>query len=115
MGFLDKRQTARYLVEQPVDIVRDGTASRGTTINMSLGGLCLRADLSPPARVGDRVRLRFRVPTLEEPIEVDATVRWRNEVDTATIGVQFSTGLRAKQTFALGRYLTSLGPEATAP
>lgn len=115
MGFTEKRQTARYVVEQPVEIVRDGATVKGTSINMSLGGLCMRAELSPPVRVGDRVRLSFRVPSLEQPIEVDATVRWRNEVDIAMIGVQFSTGLRAKQTFALGRYLESLGPEAAAP
>ena len=71
-------------------------------MNLSLGG----AQVSAGARfsMGQRVQISFAIPTIEEPIEVGATVRWSD--DTAT-GLQFD-GLRARDVWALNKYFEQL-------
>ena len=53
---------------------------------------------------GSRVTITFNVPTMEEAIEVTATVRWSD--DKAT-GIQFD-GLRARDVWALNKYFEQL-------
>ena len=93
---------------------RDGEEYLGQTRNLSLGGVSLWVALDPPPRIGERLQVSFRIPTLEGPIEVQAEVRWRNDLDHAHIGLQFVTGLRAKQTWALGRYFETLAAAVPA-
>lgn len=75
------------------------------TQNLSLGGMLASIDFEPALALGQSVHVSFSVPQLAEPIEVEAEVRW---TAGAVIGLQFSTGLRAKQTWALGKFLESL-------
>ena len=81
-----------------------GAESRPVTVmNISLGGALISAG-SPRFPMGSRVTVSFAIPTLEEAIEVGATVRWSD--DTAT-GLQFD-GLRAREVWALNKYFESL-------
>ena len=105
----DKRRTQRYGIEQDVTVVRDGVEVVGVTHNISLGGIKLRVDLEPPPRIGDRLSISIKIPKLEQPLRADAEVRWRDNVDKAMIGVQFLTGFRAKETWALGQFLEAHG------
>lgn len=73
--------------------------------NLSLGGMLGSVGFEPALALGESVHVSFSVPQLAEPIEVEAEVRW---TAGAVIGLQFSTGLRAKQTWALGKFLDSL-------
>jgi hypothetical protein len=50
--------------------------------------------------MGQRVRISFHVPTMQDPIEVGGTVRWSN---ADGVGVQFD-GLRARDVWALNEY-----------
>lgn len=70
--------------------------------NLSLGG----AQLSSTTRyaMGQKVVVAFRVPTIEDPIEVGATARWS---DGTNVGVQFD-GLRARDVWALNEYFKQL-------
>jgi hypothetical protein len=70
--------------------------------NLSIGGAFVGLGRKLP--MGDRVTLWFRVPNLENEIEAAGTVRWATGEG---IGIQFD-GLRAKETWALGKYLESL-------
>jgi c-di-GMP-binding flagellar brake protein YcgR len=115
MGFAEKRTHERISVEQEIRIVRGEEEVVGVTMNLSLGGAQVRAELSPPAKIGDRLRVSFDVPALSEPLEAQAEVRWRNEIDSSMLGVQFTTGFRAKQTWALGRYLEGLKAQRAEP
>jgi len=56
--------------------------------------------------MGARVTLWFRIPTHESEIEAAGVVRWSTDQG---VGVQFD-GLRARETWALGKYLESLSP-----
>lgn len=71
-------------------------------VNLSLGGAFLQ--LSQRLPMGQRVDLSFRVPTMEEPIEIGAIVRWSD--DKAT-GIQFD-GLRARDVWALNKFFEQL-------
>ena len=71
-------------------------------MNLSLGGALVAAGTQLP--MGQRVTISFIVPTMEEAIEVGATVRWSD--DKAT-GIQFD-GLRARDVWALNKYFEQL-------
>ena len=81
-----------------------GAEGRPVTImNISLGGALVSAG-NPRFPMGSRVTISFAIPTLEEAIEVGATVRWSD--DKAT-GLQFD-GLRAREVWALNKFFESL-------
>jgi c-di-GMP-binding flagellar brake protein YcgR len=107
--FSDKRRTTRFEIQQEITVVRGDAEFIGVTLNISLGGVKLRVELDPPPRIGDRVSVALKIPKLEQPLRAEAQVRWRDNVDKAMIGVQFLTGFRAKETWALGQYLEAHG------
>ncbi|MGH1348267.1 MAG: PilZ domain-containing protein [Nannocystales bacterium] len=109
MAFEDKRRTRRFDVQLALRVRRGDEDVTGMTQNLSLGGMLASVPFEPPLRLGDKVRVSFSVPQLSEPIEVDAEVRW---TAGSGIGLQFAAGLRAKQTWALGKFLDSLGSGA---
>ncbi len=114
MPTADKRAYERYEVELEVDLARGETTIGARTVNLSRGGMLMHAAIDPPLAVGQRVHLTFRLPDLATPIGCDADVRWRNRVDPTEVGVQFVTGLRAKEVWALGRLLERLRDGAVA-
>jgi PilZ domain len=71
-------------------------------MNLSLGGALF--SLGSKLAMGQRVDISFRVPTIDEAIEVGATVRWSD--DKAT-GIQFD-GLRARDVWALNKFFEQL-------
>ena len=74
-----------------------------TIMNLSLGGALVSAG-TPRFPMGSRVTVTFAIPTLEDKIEIGATVRWSD--DKAT-GLQFD-GLRAREVWALNKYFEQL-------
>ena len=50
--------------------------------------------------MGDRCQLTFVLPTIADPVDVGATVRWE---DDKVVGLQFD-GLRAKDVWALNEF-----------
>jgi hypothetical protein len=86
--------------------VVDGAQRACTVVNLSLGGAQVTVDSRYP--MGARVKIAFTVPTLNENIEVGATVRWSN--DQAT-GLQFD-GLRARDVWALNKFFEQLSHSA---
>lgn len=81
----------------------DGVNRDATLLNLSLGGALVATGLKHP--LGSRVEIRFAVPTLEQPIEIGAVVRWS---DTNGVGLQFD-GLRARDVWGLNEYFKQLG------
>lgn len=115
VSFVDQRQNERFDAQLPVMVRRADEEVVGVTENISLGGARLRVELEPAPRVGDRIRVQIRLPNLEQPLQADAAVRWRDPLDASMLGIAFVTGFRAKETFALGKYIESLsGPQGDA-
>jgi c-di-GMP-binding flagellar brake protein YcgR len=106
----EKRASTRYQVEIEMQVVADGQQTTGRTINLSLGGALVHAPMPTPLRVGERVRISFHVPELAAPLTATADVRWVGDLDDAVLGLQFTTGFRAKETWALGRFLERQTP-----
>jgi len=105
MAFEDKRRTKRFDVQLALKVQRGDEALVGMTRNLSLGGMLASVAVEPGWQMGERVEVSFSLPQLSEAIEVEAEVRW---TAPDAVGLQFVTGLRAKQTWALGKFLESL-------
>lgn len=91
-----RRAQQRYDIQIPVEMTHEGQTFSTVTRNMSLGGLFLNLDA--PIPFGAVVRVKFALPELDAPVDVDAHVRWvQPEVG---IGVQYA-GLRAREVWAL--------------
>jgi Tfp pilus assembly protein PilZ len=74
----------------------------GTAVNVGLGGMYVECE-TPPA-FGSTVQVRFKLPSLDEDVVVDGTVRW---VKADGVGVQFGS-LRARDVWALNQLLRTV-------
>lgn len=107
----EKRRNQRFRVQTEIEVTRGETRVVGTTENLSLGGAMFRAELEPTLKIGERVGISFELPDLKDRVKAEAEVRWVSGTDAATVGVQFTTGLRAKETWALNQLLSRLEPD----
>ncbi|MBP6630357.1 MAG: PilZ domain-containing protein [Kofleriaceae bacterium] len=96
----NRRTATRHEVDLAGTLLEGETSSEIRVLNLSLGG----AFLALKRVMGDRIKFSFRIPTLEQPITTEGTVRW---VDGKGIGVQFD-GLRAQDVWGLGKYFEQL-------
>jgi len=105
MRDVEKRLSDRVAIDLPVKIGRTGGELVGRMINLSLGGSRVELDVPVPPTVGERVHVTFSIPNVPTPLQADAEVRWAAQGETLLVGLQFLTGFRAQETWALGRYL----------
>jgi type IV pilus assembly protein PilZ len=100
---IEHRQQQRYDRRISVEWAEGDNWRTALTRNMSIGGIYIES--SEKMTLGKKLKLRFRVPTQKEPIEVGAQVRWS---DASGFGAQFD-GLRARDVWALGKFLEQPG------
>jgi hypothetical protein len=98
----NRRSSNRHAVSLAGKLTLSGAAADCTIVNISLGGAQIAATSRLP--MGARCTVSFKVPALEEAIEVGATVRW---ADSTSVGIQFD-GLRARDVWALNEYFKQL-------
>jgi hypothetical protein len=99
----DNRRTAiRHVVSIAGKFSTTGAPADCSIVNLSLGGALLAA--SKRHAMGERCHITFKIPTMEEPIDIGATVRWS---DDSSVGIQFD-GLRARDVWALNEYFKQL-------
>jgi len=98
-----RRTQQRHNIRIPVEFSYQGRDFQGQSRNISLGGLFVETTAALP--FGATVTVRFQIPSLDEPIEVKAEIRWVENKDGVVegIGVQFR-GLRAKHVWALNKF-----------
>lgn len=98
----NRRSSTRHDVQIAGTLSINGEARDVMVMNLSLGG----ASIATTTRmgIGQRVHIAFRIPTLEDAIDIGATVRWSD--DKAT-GLQFD-GLRARDVWALNKFFEQL-------
>ncbi len=94
----NQRRQQRYDRRLEIEVIRDDAHETTFTRNVSLGGVFVESAERPP--FGTRVKLKFKVPTQKEPIDVGGVIRWH---DGSGFGVQFD-GLRARDVWALGKF-----------
>lgn len=92
-----RRVHERYDREIPVVIIQGDREIRGTTRNISLGGMFVVTD--EKLEFGSKGRVRMRLPALKEQTEVPIVIRW---VTSEGIGLQFGS-LRALEVWALNQ------------
>jgi Tfp pilus assembly protein PilZ len=100
---IDKRIHARHPLTLDVELLEGTGSHAGRTRDLSLGGMfiCTEARFT----FGSDIRVRIRLPALEDAAVLDATVRW-NTADGVGIGFR---SLRARQVWALNHLLKSNG------
>ena len=99
----NRRTSSRHTVSIPAKVTIDGVPRDCTVVNLSLNGALV--ETGSKHAMGARMQLVFKVPTLDEAIDVGATVRW---ADGKGVGLQFD-GLRARDVWALNEYFKQLG------
>jgi hypothetical protein len=100
----NRRSSTRHDVDLAATLAVGGAGAPAEACkikNLSLGGALIEAR---KLKMGERVHVTFRLPTLEDPIATAAVVRWTSD---GGVGVQFE-GLRARDVWALGKYFESL-------
>jgi len=97
----NRRSSTRHDVDLSARVEIRGAQETCQIRNLSMGGAYLGVRKLP---MGERVTVWFRIPTHESEIEAAGTVRWSTDDG---VGVQFD-GLRARETWALGKYFESL-------
>ncbi len=86
---------------------------RAVTSNIGVGGAFVLTDA--PLEIGAALRVSIEVPTTEETIETDATVRWVilpdavDELHAAGMGIKFQR-LDVDALLSLSEYFASLTP-----
>lgn len=105
-----QRKSTRYAVDLDVEVVHEGQSFMGKAENMSIGGMFMYTHTSLP--FGARLALKFAIPTLKEPIQVNGQIRWIDNISSPSneegekstgVGIQFD-GLRAKHVWALNKF-----------
>lgn len=104
------RRSERLPTRLPVRITRGDREVIGHTVNVSLGGLLLNVALEPVAQIGERWQIEMTLPTLPQPLRATAEVRWIGV--GSECGIQFTTGFRAKETWAFGQWIDQLRRES---
>jgi hypothetical protein len=99
----NRRSSTRHAVSIAAKLTINGTPIDCTVMNLSLGGALFSLGAQRLA-MGQRLNISFKVPTMDEAIEIGAVVRWSD--DKAT-GIQFD-GLRARDVWALNKYFEQL-------
>jgi uncharacterized protein (TIGR02266 family) len=85
-----RRQSPRIPLEVPEDNPALRAKLTAPTYNLSAGGVFLQS--ATPRAVADRVRLQFRLPGRERPVQVIGEVVWQNTDPSKAGGV--GMGLR---------------------
>jgi PilZ domain-containing protein len=102
----DNRKATRHPVSLPGKMTIEGAVTACTVMNLSLGGALVAGARKLP--MGTKVHISFAIPTVAEPIAIDATVRW---ADNTGVGLQFE-GLRALEVWGLNKFFESLSPSS---
>jgi hypothetical protein len=98
----DLRRSTRHHVAIAAKLTVNGTTFDATILNLSIGGA--RATSIGKHAMGQRVDVRFKVPSVEHSVEIGAIVRWANDEG---VGLQFD-GLRARDVWALNEFFKQL-------
>lgn len=98
----ERRDNQRFDYDVIVQVTRGDLTFRCSSEDVSTGGMRLRLEGAPP-RVGERLRVEFKLPLLHDAIRAEAEVRWIDRSSSASCGVQFMTGLRAREVWAINR------------
>jgi uncharacterized protein (TIGR02266 family) len=81
---LGRNPTQHLATEIELDVASDHNIYAGFSANLSDAGLFV-ATYQPQA-VGDRLRVRFRLPGIEKPIEAKVEVQWIRTTDAGEDG-----------------------------
>ena len=101
----ERRDNQRFEVVVVVQVHRGEGTQDWPSEDISAGGMRLEVVGDPP-KIGERLKVSFKLPLLAAPIEAEGEVRWVDRGTPTLCGIQFSTGLRAREVWAINRLHT---------
>jgi hypothetical protein len=96
----ERRSSLRIPLTTDVTVDRGGDTFSALSMNISTGGLMLDMGERAPT-VGDEFGVSFEIPGLDEAVSAPVVVRWADAVRNNLVGVEFTTGLRAREVYAI--------------
>jgi uncharacterized protein (TIGR02266 family) len=87
----ERRRSERYALVLPVDYSAVDAFFTEFSANINEGGMFI--ETNEPAPLGTVIELQFRLPGLDRPLEVSATVAWLSDgkaESPAGMGVEFN-------------------------
>ena len=110
---LQRQKTQALETEIELDVYSEHNFYTGFSANIQDGGGLFVATYKPQA-VGDRLRVRFKLPGIEEPIEAKVEVQWIREAGATDEGAPGFGGqfveLSAEAHAAIERFLANRQP-----
>lgn len=88
----ERRRSSRQPVKIRVDYSAVDAFFAEFATNINEGGMFIATNT--PSELGDVIQLQFRLPELEEPVQLEATVAWVSDGKDETpegMGVEFNT------------------------
>ncbi|PRP95665.1 PilZ domain protein [Enhygromyxa salina] len=101
----ERRDNQRFEVAVVVRVYMGDRAVDWPSEDISAGGMRLTVDGEAP-KIGEHLKVSFKLPLLAAPIEAEGEVRWVDRGTPTLCGIQFSTGLRAREVWAINRLHT---------
>ncbi len=100
----ERRRFQRKFHSTDVTLEVGAQVVSATSEDLSLGGMkVLLAEALEGVAVGTKLRVKFELPEVDFPVDVEAEVRWADRIDDRRFGVQFTEGLRAAHVWSLDR------------
>ena len=98
----ERRSSGRFPLELSVEFEADEHGSGTCSCkNISLGGICVLLPESQTLNIGTKLNLHFQLPGLDETVSVSGDVCWKDRIRSEIVGIQFATGLRAREVWAI--------------
>jgi uncharacterized protein (TIGR02266 family) len=88
----DRRSATRHEIELEVGMETDHNFYTGLTQDVSSGGLFVATHQLK--RIGEHIKLKFKLPNMAAPVELDTEVRWVREAGPMNHGMEPGMGLK---------------------
>ncbi len=88
----EKRQSPRVTYKAEVSYGSEDNFYLGFTGNISEGGLFISTN--NPMEVGSKIKVKLTLPGIDQPVELDAEVRWVRDIDVSDEGLPPGMGVR---------------------
>lgn len=88
----DRRTATRHEIELEVGLETDHNFYTGLTQDISSGGLFVATHQLK--RIGEHIKLKFKLPNMVAAVEIDTEVRWVRESGPMNHGMEPGMGLK---------------------
>lgn len=99
---MNRRKNKRHIANIGVTATRDGEAQICESIDVSISGMKLffQESVNP----GDEFVVNFRLPMMDDDLELFATVAWVDRINPRIAGIKFDEPIGVAATYAIDKF-----------